>query len=97
GEVGRSSSAHAQRVFGLRRRYSQAVRNAPMASNPRVLELLEEMLNSSRTPEDVCLDCPELLPEVRRRWQSFCLIDEELAALLPDAKTRREPEGGRPL
>ena len=68
-----------------------------MPSNPRVFELLEEMLNSGRTPEEVCADCPELLPEVQRRWQTFRLIDEEVAALLPDSATRRDPEGLRPF
>ena len=37
-----------------------------MAGNPQVLGLLEEMLDSGKTPEEVCRDCPELLPEVRR-------------------------------
>ena len=46
-----------------------------MAGDPRVLGLLEEMLNSGRTPEEVCRHCPELLPEVRRRWQQFQLVD----------------------
>ena len=32
-----------------------------MAGNPAVLALLEEMLDSGRTPEQVCCDCPELL------------------------------------
>src|ERR1700693_912465 len=68
-----------------------------MPSNPRVFELLEELLNSGSTPEEVCADCPELLPEVRRRWQSFRLIDEEVAALLPDSVTRRDPQGVHPL
>src|SRR3974390_2277488 len=68
-----------------------------MASNPRVFALLEEMLNSGRTPEDVCADCPEMLPEVRRRWQSFRLIDDEVAALFPDKDTWRDPDGIRPL
>jgi eukaryotic-like serine/threonine-protein kinase len=67
------------------------------SSSPRVFELLEEILNSGRTPEEVCADCPELLGEVRRRWHSFRLIDEEVAALLPDSETRREPDGFRPL
>ena len=49
-----------------------------MASDPRVLELLEEMLNSGKTPEEVCRDCPELLPEVRRRWQQFQLVDAQV-------------------
>jgi predicted DNA-binding protein (UPF0251 family) len=36
-----------------------ALRKVPMASNPQVLELLEEMLNSGKTPEEVCRDCLE--------------------------------------
>jgi len=40
-----------------------------MISNQgRVLELLEEMLDSKPTPEEACVECPELLPLVRERW-----------------------------
>ena len=38
-----------------------------MAGNPRVFELLEQMLDSSRTPEELCRDCPELLRSSDRR------------------------------
>ena len=58
-----------------------------MASNPQVLGLLEEMLNSGKTPEEVCRDCPELLPEVRQRWQEFQLIDVQIRTLLPGLGT----------
>src|SRR5262245_20709410 len=58
-----------------------------MAGSPRVLGLLEEMLDSGKTPEEVCRNCPELLPEVRRRWRDFHLIDEQVAALLPGLRT----------
>src|ERR1700758_2274010 len=58
-----------------------------MAGNPDVFALLEEMLDSGRTPEDVCRDCPELLPEVRARWRAFRLVDGSLAALFPDPET----------
>src|SRR5262245_29470072 len=58
-----------------------------MASSPQVLELLEEMLNSGKTPEEVCRDCPELLPEVRQRWQEFQRIDVEIRTLLPGLGT----------
>jgi serine/threonine-protein kinase len=54
-----------------------------MPSNPQVIGLLEEMLDSGKTPEEVCRDCPELLPEIRRRWQEFRLIDAQVEALLP--------------
>src|SRR4029077_13921062 len=58
-----------------------------MAGNPDVFALLEEMLDSGRSPEEVCRDCPELLPEVRRRWKAFRLVDGSLAALFPDPAT----------
>ena len=58
-----------------------------MSGNPDVFALLEEMLDSGRTPEEVCRDCPELLPEVRRRWKAFRLVDGSLAALFPDPET----------
>jgi tRNA A-37 threonylcarbamoyl transferase component Bud32 len=53
-----------------------------MASNPQVLGLLEEMLGSGKTPEEVCRHCPELLPEVLQRWQEFQLIDAQPRTLL---------------
>src|SRR5262249_33749061 len=58
-----------------------------MPGSPQVLGLLEEMLDAGKTPEEVCRDCPELLPEVRRRWQEFCVIDEQVGALLPGLRT----------
>ena len=58
-----------------------------MSGNPDVFALLEEMLDSGRTPEEVCRDCPELLTEVRRRWKAFRLVDGSLAALFPDPET----------
>ena len=58
-----------------------------MAGDPRVLGLLEEMLSSGKTPEEVCRHCPELLPEVRRRWQQFQLVDAQVRSLLPGLET----------
>jgi serine/threonine-protein kinase len=58
-----------------------------MSGDPRVLELLEEMLESGGTPEEVCRDCPELLPEVRERWKRFGAIDAELQAVFPEPGT----------
>jgi serine/threonine-protein kinase len=54
-----------------------------MAGNPQVLEMLEKMLDSGQTPEEVCRDCPDLLPEVRRRWQKLCAIDAGVEGLFP--------------
>jgi serine/threonine-protein kinase len=59
-----------------------------MGGNPQVFRLLEEMLDSGKTPEEVCRDCPELLSEVRQRWQEFCRIDAQVRTLLPGLATR---------
>src|SRR6516225_7496071 len=62
---------------------SSLLRGRAMAENPRVQQLLDEILDSERSPEEVCGSCPELLPEVRRRWQEMCSVEAELAALFP--------------
>src|SRR5262249_28642829 len=54
-----------------------------MAGNPQVLDLIVEMLDSGKTPDEVCCDCPELLPIVRRRWKEFHFIDAGVRAILP--------------
>src|SRR5262245_55476043 len=58
-----------------------------MAGDPRVLGLLEEMLDSGKTPEEVCRGCPELLAELRERWGEFRLIDAAVVELLPGLRT----------
>src|ERR1700741_1917812 len=55
-----------------------------MAGDPRVLVLLEEMIDSAKTPEEVCRDCPELLAELQQRWLEFRLIDAQVGAMLPE-------------
>jgi serine/threonine-protein kinase len=67
-----------------------------MAGNPRVLGLLEEMLDSGKTPEEVCADCPELLPEVRERWRAFCRIDAQIRTVLPGLWPGATDDGGPP-
>jgi serine/threonine-protein kinase len=54
-----------------------------MADDPRVQQLLDEILDSERTPEEVCGACPELLPEVRKRWQQMRAVEAELEAMFP--------------
>jgi eukaryotic-like serine/threonine-protein kinase len=58
-----------------------------MADNPPLLRLLEEMLESGKTPEEVCRNCPDMLPQVQERWKEFCHIDEAFKALLPGLRT----------
>jgi serine/threonine protein kinase len=59
-----------------------------MASDSQVHQKLVEMLESGETPEEVCRDCPELLPKVRQRWRQFQLIDVQVRLLLPGVATR---------
>ena len=68
-----------------------------MASNPQVQRMLKEMLESGKTPEEVCRDCPELLPEIRQRWRQFQHIDGQVRSLLPGLATRRDAGGPAPL
>ena len=54
-----------------------------MADNPRVEELIEEILDSNRTPEEVCLDSPELLPQVRESLRRLRAMEARVDALFP--------------
>jgi serine/threonine-protein kinase len=58
-----------------------------MSSDSQMVSLLEEMLDSGKTPEEVCRDRPELLAEVRQRWQESQRIDAQVVALLPALRT----------
>src|SRR5262245_24583450 len=58
-----------------------------MVGDPRVLGLLEEMLDAGKTPDEVCRGCPELLAEVRERWKEFRRIDAAVGELLPGVRT----------
>jgi serine/threonine-protein kinase len=54
-----------------------------MTRKQRIRQLLDELLNSQATPEEVCSSCPELLAEVRARWRAVRLVRAELDALFP--------------
>jgi tetratricopeptide (TPR) repeat protein/tRNA A-37 threonylcarbamoyl transferase component Bud32 len=54
-----------------------------MPAESQVQQLLDEISDSGRTPEDVCRACPELLPEVRRRWEQMCAVEAQLDELFP--------------
>src|SRR5262249_8240232 len=54
-----------------------------MTDESLVQQLLDEVFDAERSPEDVCRDCPELLPEVRRRWRQMCQVEAELNAIFP--------------
>ena len=63
-----------------------------MAVDSRVQELLDELGDSGRTPEEVCAACPELLPEVRRRWLRICAVKADLDALFPTPGSEAGPD-----
>jgi eukaryotic-like serine/threonine-protein kinase len=54
-----------------------------MSDESRVQRLVEELLDSGATPEEVCRSCPELLPEVRARWRQVRSVQAELDAMFP--------------
>jgi hypothetical protein len=67
-----------------------------------VQQLLDELLASQGRPEDVCSSCPELLPQVRERWQEIRRAQAELDALFPprtepDPRSAASPAGQMPL
>ena len=64
-----------------------------MSNQDRVDELVLELLDSGRTPEEICRDCPELLAQVRTTWLRVRAVDAELSSILPgsngDCETHR--------
>jgi tetratricopeptide (TPR) repeat protein len=54
-----------------------------MPGDPRVQELLEELLESGHKPEEVCRRSPELLSEVLKRWHRLHACEAELDAWFP--------------
>jgi hypothetical protein len=54
-----------------------------MAADQRVQQLLDQLIDSGATPEEVCRPCPELLPEVRARCRQMGRVRAELVALFP--------------
>src|SRR5260370_20102968 len=67
------------------------------SKEPRVEQLLDEILDSERTPEEVCADWPELLPRVRERWQQLRIVEAELNALFPTPGPDRNADTPAPL
>jgi serine/threonine-protein kinase len=69
-----------------------------MTDDPRVQQLLDQLLNSDATPEMVCASCPELLPVVRNRWRQMRRLRADLDFLFPspEAPTPQLAEGVGP-
>src|SRR5258708_324122 len=58
-----------------------------MTDDPRVEQLLEELLDSGGSPEEICRACPELLAQVRAGWQHLRAVEAEVGALFPESTT----------
>jgi hypothetical protein len=57
-----------------------------MADNARILELVEEAIDSNRTPEEVCAQAPELLAEVKaclRECRNVRLLIDDMFPTAP--------------
>jgi serine/threonine-protein kinase len=69
-----------------------------MTDDPRVQQLIDELLSSPATPEEVCQSCPELLPEVRQKWRRVRRLNDDLDALFPppDDAAPLDPETDLP-
>jgi serine/threonine-protein kinase len=62
-----------------------------MPNESLVNQILEDLLNSHRTPEEACSGDPELLREVRGRWERIQLVGHRISALFPsESLTKRQ-------
>ena len=57
-----------------------------MTDDSRIQQLLDELIDPNRTPEEVCRSCPELLPVVRERWRQMRRLRADLDALFPPSE-----------
>jgi serine/threonine-protein kinase len=69
---------------------------APHRSD-RVAELLQELLDSGSTPEEVCRNCPDLLAAVRAGWKQVRALQAEVGVLFPESASgdHTTPDGMR--
>jgi serine/threonine-protein kinase len=54
-----------------------------MFDEARIQQLLEEILESGRAPEEVCADFPELLPRVTRGLRECRAVEAQIDAMFP--------------
>ena len=64
-----------------------------MPNKPLIRELVREILESNRSPEEVCVDHPELLWEVRKQLKRAQNVEAQLADLFPSSID--QPADGR--
>jgi WD40 repeat protein len=62
-------------------------------ADPRVEQLLEQVLNSGETPEEVCRSCPQLLPQVRAGLRQLRQLEEQVSGLFPPSRDDAGKDG----
>jgi tetratricopeptide (TPR) repeat protein len=67
-----------------------------MSDQQRVRDLLEQLVETNRTPEEVCAADPALLAEVRKRWERMQLVDHQIDALFRADDATSLPPGTSP-
>jgi serine/threonine protein kinase len=67
-----------------------------MTAEDRIQELLEEIMEAQCTPEQACATCPELLPEVRKRWNHLQCVEHQVGLFFPTSTRNADtdPVGG---
>src|SRR5262245_46206754 len=54
-----------------------------MSGEDAIRELVHRILESGASPEEVCDRRPDLLPEVRRRWDRLRAVERRIDVLFP--------------
>jgi hypothetical protein len=67
-----------------------------MSFDPRVQELIEEVLDSGRPVESVCHDSPELLTQVRLGLRKVRAMQAQISSLFPEDADRPDPMSALP-
>jgi serine/threonine-protein kinase len=62
-----------------------------MSDDPRVQKLLDELLESHATPEQVCKEYPDLLSTVRDQWRRMRQVRADLDAMFPPLEQPTPP------
>lgn len=90
-------SSDASETFDFSRLESSAsvgvTRVSAMASDPQLEQLLEEIVASGRSPEEVCRGCGELLPAVLEGLRQIRAVEAEVGAIFPTRSPRPGERG----
>ena len=65
-----------------------------MTNEDRIEELLEALMEERCTPEEACAACPELLPEVRKRWNHLQCVEHQVGLFFPTLVRRASTDTG---